>query len=394
MTPAARVAAAIEVLDAILAGRSAEQALSNWARNSRFAGSKDRAALRDHVFDALRKRASAAALGGGLTGRGLMIGTLSQDGIDPASLFTGEGHAPEALTVEEVGLLASPPELSPPDADDLPAWLWPVWQSDLKENASDAAQALRDRAPLFLRVNQRRGTVDQAIAALGDDDITVSTHPTQHGCLRVDSNPRRVKLSTAYTDGLVEVQDASSQMAVAVMDVPDGAHVLDYCAGGGGKALALADQFDCAVTAHDVAEQRMADIGPRAERAGVQIETAATDALMGLGPFDVVVVDAPCSGSGTWRRNPESKWQFTEDKLFGFSTLQGEVLANAAKYLKPDGTLYYMTCSVLTAENDAVVDQFVANDPTWVKGATLHLHPGATNDGFYLCQLTRIGEAP
>jgi len=131
MTPAARVAAAITVLDDILADRTAEKALSDWGRNSRFAGSKDRAALRDLVFDALRKRGSCAAIGGGLTGRGLMIGLLAQDGIDPATMFTGEGHAPEPLTDDEVAHLATKPTLYAHDAVDLPAWLWPVWQADL-----------------------------------------------------------------------------------------------------------------------------------------------------------------------------------------------------------------------------------------------------------------------
>ncbi len=387
MTPAARVAAAITVLDDILTDRTAETALSDWGRNSRFAGSKDRAALRDLVFDALRKRGSCAALGGSLTGRGLMIGLFASDGGDPAAMFTGEGHAPDALTDDEAAHLAANPGISDHDAVDLPAWLWPVWQADLGDAAVAAAETLRHRAPLYLRVNQRRGTVTDAIAALAAENITVSAHPTQEGCLQVDTNPRRVKLSEAFESGLVEVQDAASQIAVATMDVPNGAQVLDYCAGGGGKALAIADQFDCAVTAHDVATQRTKDIEPRADRAGVQIDVVTTDALTAI--YDVVIADAPCSGSGTWRRNPEEKWLFTPEKLSNFNTLQGEVIVDAARYVKSGGTLYYMTCSVFSDENDAVITRFTENHPDWTAQDTLRLLPSDTSDGFFLCKLTK-----
>jgi 16S rRNA (cytosine967-C5)-methyltransferase len=388
MTPAARVSAAITVLDDILDGRTAEKALSDWGRSSRFAGSKDRAALRDLVFDALRKRASCAARGGSLTGRGLMLG-LCADSDDPALMFTGEGHAPAVLTSEEIAHLQSELTLPVAVANDMPDWVWPVWQDDLGEDATDAAQILRSRAPLYLRVNQRRGSIVNAIASLAAEGVAVSAHEVQLGCLRVETNPRRVKLSQAYETGLIEVQDAASQTAVSQLTIPDGARVLDYCAGGGGKALAISDGFDCSVTAHDIAEQRMKDIAPRAERAGANILQAQTDALEAAGLFDVVIVDAPCGGSGTWRRNPEAKWAFTENKLNSFSALQAEVIATAATYVRPGGMLYYMTCSVFTAENDSVVDGLIARDQTWSKGAVLKLVPSASSDGFYMCQLTK-----
>lgn len=389
MTPAARVAAAITILDTIFAGHTAEKALSDWARGSRFAGSKDRAALRDLVFDALRKRASSAAIGGALTGRGVMIGGLVQDGVDLSDVFTGEGHAPTALTDDEAAHVQAAPTLNPAETVDLPAWLWTLWQDELGDDAVAAAMTLRDRAPLFLRVNRRRGTVEAAIKSLAADNIDVAGHDTQPGCLRVLSNPRRVKLSDAYETGLVEIQDAASQIAVAALGIPDGAAVLDYCAGGGGKALAIADLYDCDVTAHDVAVQRTQDIAPRAARAGVAVDIVTTDALSQR--FDVVVADAPCSGSGTWRRNPESKWDFTPDKLRDFSALQGEVIADAARLVRPDGTLFYMTCSVLADENDRVVDRFVQSNAGWSAKPILRLLPTDASDGFYLCKLTKTG---
>lgn len=394
MTPGARVSAAITVLDAVFAGQRAEQALSNWARNSRFAGSKDRAAVRDLVFDALRRKASSTALGGGASGRAVMIGSLAQDDVDLATLFCGEGHAPLPLSSEEQSHLEQPPALSPADVADLPEWLWPVWQNDLQQEADASARALRQRAPLFLRVNRRRGTVDAAVAALANDGIGISAHPLCAGCLRVETNPRRVKTSRAFKTGLVEIQDAASQMAVGQMNIPSGAKVLDYCAGGGGKALAIADQFDCDITAHDVAEPRTRDIGPRAQRAGVSITVMKTAQLATAGPFDCVVVDAPCSGSGTWRRNPEAKWQLTQEDLFAFNQLQGEVLAKAAELTAAQGVLYYMTCSVLATENMRAVDAFVARHPDWTFDQPFSLLPSDLSDGFFLCQLTRNGEKP
>lgn len=386
MTPAARVAAAITVLDDILGGRSAEQALSAWARSSRFAGSKDRAALRDLVFDALRKRASCAALGGGLTGRGLMVGLGIIDGWDMAALFSGEGHGPDRLCAAEDALCAGPAALSVHDAHDLPEWLWPVWCDDLQEQAETAAQALRSRAPLYLRVNRRRTTMAKVAEALTADGVETCPHPEVSGCLQVLRNPRRVQMSPAYVDGLVEVQDAASQLAIAQLDIPDGARVLDYCAGGGGKALALADRFNCMVVAHDVSTSRMRDIAPRAARAGVTITLCDTPDLKAQAPFDVVVVDAPCSGSGTWARNPEAKWALTKDKINDFSMLQGEVLSNAATLVKAGGQVAYMTCSVFAAENASVVAGFIASHPDWSAAPALQLVPGHGTDGFY-CQV-------
>lgn len=386
MRPAARVAAAITVLDDILGGRTAEQALSSWARGSRFAGSKDRAALRDLVFDALRKRASCAALGGGLHGRGLMVGLGITDGWDMTVLFSGEGHSAASLSVAEEALCADPAALSLPDQNDIPAWLWPVWCADLKDAAVDAAQTLRARAPLYLRVNQRRAATSDVMAALAEDGIETVAHTGLAGCLQVVSNPRRVQMSSVYTDGLVEVQDAASQLAVARLEIGTGARLLDYCAGGGGKALAIADRFDCMVVAHDVAAQRMSDIPTRAARAGVTITVCDTQALDMQPPFDVVVVDAPCSGSGTWARNPEDKWNFTPDKLHGFNVLQGDVLASAAAHVKAGGQVAYMTCSVFAVENEAVVAGFLEQRPDWSAARALRLVPGQGADGFF-CQI-------
>ena len=390
MTPGARVAAAISILDQVLQGTAAEVALTGWARGSRFAGSKDRAAVRDLVFDALRARRSLSALGGAMTGRGLMIGLVLRDDLGLDALFDGAGHAPPPLSDAERVQIADGAELPDPVAYDMPDWLWPLWCDSLGDEASAAALAQQVRAPVFLRVNRRCGSPEAAIAALAADGITAISHATVSGCLEVTDNARRIGQSRAYTDGLVELQDASSQFAMQAVQVPPGARVLDYCAGGGGKALGFADQNDAVVFAHDIAPERMRDLPARAARAGVSITQLRTDALSRQASFDVVFCDAPCSGSGTWRRTPDAKWRLTPADLDRLCATQAQVIRAAAQLVAPGGVLAYATCSVLRAENDAIVDDFLAANPRWRRDRTEKLRPDATGDGFYLCVLRDV----
>jgi 16S rRNA (cytosine967-C5)-methyltransferase len=385
MTPGARVAAAIAVLDQIGSGAFAEQALTGWARASRFAGAKDRAAVRDHVFDVLRCRRS---LGDG-DGRALMARLLQRDDVDLSHIFNGLGHAPDALSEAEVAALALPLALSDAAACDLPDWLWPVWQGSLGADAVRAAQEQQARADVFLRVNQRRITTAGAVAALAQDGVTAQAHDTVDGCLRVLDNPRRIKTTAAYLTGLVELQDAASQRAVQMVPVAAGARVLDYCAGGGGKALAFADRHGTDIFAHDIAPARMADLPDRAARAGVVITRLAPDQVADHAPYDVVFCDAPCSGSGTWRRSPDAKWRLTRDRLDALCAIQNDVIARAATLVAPRGLLAYATCSVLQDENDAVVTQFLHSNPAWSVTLRDQRLPGPDGDGFFLSVLAR-----
>ena len=387
MTPSARVAAAIEVLDAVIAGGAAEQALTSWARGSRFAGSKDRSAVRDHVYDVLRRKASLSVAGGTTTGRGLMIALLKMQGLDLSDLFSGQGYAPESLTVDEQRFLMEIPNIW--DQVDVPEWLWPHWTESLGAAAGPSAMAQQDRADVYLRINKRVTTISAAIAALEKDGVAAQAHATVTTCLRVCTNPRRIKSSRAYLDGLVEIQDAASQAAVLRLQPPSGVKVLDYCAGGGGKSLAIAALHDCHVTAHDIVFDRMKDIGPRAERAGVAISKVKTDALPSNGPFDLVLCDAPCSGSGTWRRTPDAKWRLDRKKINDYNSLQSEVLSKSAQLTGRSGQLAYMTCSVLNCENEDIVKRFLADHANWKSIEELRLNPGPESDGFYLNLLQR-----
>ncbi|MBQ2261091.1 MAG: RsmB/NOP family class I SAM-dependent RNA methyltransferase [Loktanella sp.] len=382
MTPGARVAAAITVLDQISAGAFAEQALTAWARASRFAGAKDRAAVRDHVFDVLRSRRS---LGDG-DGRALMLRLMQRDGVDIDTIFNGIGHAPEPMYKDEIAALSHPLTLSDAAACDIPDGLWPLWQASLGADAVTAAQAQQARADVFLRVNQRKASIAQAMDALAQDGITTQPHPGICTCLRVRDNPRRIKTAAAYLTGLVELQDAASQRAVGLL--PPAARLLDYCAGGGGKALAFADRDDAAVFAHDIAPARMKDLPDRAARAGVTITTLATAELADHAPFDLVFCDAPCSGSGTWRRTPDAKWRLTADRLQALTTMQDDVITQAAPLVATGGLLAYATCSVLRDENDAVVARFLDHHPDWSLQLRDQALPGPDGDGFFLAVLS------
>lgn len=381
MTPAARIGAAIGVLDQILSGSPAEQALLRWSRASRYAGSGDRAALRDLVFGALRRRDSMAAAGGGLTGRGLMIGHLRLAGQDPAAVFTGDGHAPAPLTLAEA--TQGTPDPLP---DDLPDWLRPAWTRALGDQAQAVACAMTDRAPVWLRVNLSRTDPARATAALATDGITVTPDADLPSALRVTGNERAVGRSAAYRDGLVELQDLSPQRACARLTLAAGMRVLDYCAGGGGKALALASrQPGLRICAHDAALARMADLPARAARAGLRIAIEAQP----RGPFDLVVADVPCSGSGTWRRTPDAKWRLDAVQLADLAALQARIMDRAATLVGPGGHLAYMTCSVLDVENDDQIAAFVARNPSFSQTDRELWTPLTGGDGFFLAVLHR-----
>ena len=385
MTPGARVAAAIEILDHVAQGIPAEQALTRWARASRFAGSKDRAAVRDHVFDVLRHWRSAAALGGGETGRARMIGRLRDAGADLGALFDGKGHAPAPLTAAEEQ--AGGPPTSRAVRLDLPDWLVERFDAALGADAERTALALKDRAPVTLRVNTTRGTVKDAVQALENAGLEVVANAAAGTALTVQSGARQLRGSEAYVTGLVELQDASSQAAIA--RISGQGRILDYCAGGGGKALALA-AAGWQVSAHDAEPARMTDLPVRATRGGHNIQLCSAAELAKLSDFDAVLCDAPCSGSGTWRRTPEAKWRLTPERLQELIMTQAQILDTAQQYVIKGGTLYYATCSVLTEENDAQIASFVAQHTEWSLDTAWHWPVDAWGDGFYLARLLRV----
>ncbi len=385
MTPGARVAAAIEILTDMADGCPAEQALTRWARRSRFAGSKDRAAIRDYVFDLLRCRNTAAYYGGSDAPRALMRGLLYAQGADLASLFTGEGHAPQPLSEAEKDF----PEASTDRGIcwNLPGWLLGHFEESLGDRAASTASALAERAPVTLRVNLAKSTRAAARKSLAAQEIETTENTLAETALTVTSGQRGLRASLAFEQGDVELQDAASQAVIAAL--PGGGRVLDFCAGGGGKALALAVDASRQVLAHDIDPRRMADLPVRAARAGSRIYTVDIDALKEIAPFDVVLCDAPCSGSGAWRRAPEGKWILTSERLQDLNTIQDDILDQAAALTAPRGILAYATCSVLRVENEDRIDAFHRRNPGWRSTFVRRFDVDGQGDGFFTAHLTR-----
>ena len=321
-----------------------------------------------------------AAIGGGLTGRGLVLGLMRATGQE--ALFSGEGHAPALPGPEDTARDPLPEERL-----DLPDWLMPELQDSLGPGFEPVAAAVRSRAPVFLRVNLGKTDSPGAVALLATDGIVARPHPLAATALEVVENARRVQASAAYLSGLVELQDASSQAVVEALPLRDGMKVLDHCAGGGGKTLAMAARAKLRLFAHDAMPRRMADLPERAKRAGVKLSLTATPEA--AAPYDLVLVDAPCSGSGSWRRDPEGKWRLTPETLAAIERTQAAILDRVAPMLRSGGVLAYATCSLLKRENTDQTRAFLARHPGWSLKSELHLTPLQGGDGFYLAILQR-----
>ncbi len=389
MTPAARYQAAIEVLDQWLTGMPVEQALTRWARGARYAGSKDRAAVRDHVFDVLRQKGNCQALGGE-TGRGLILGLLRLRGEAVEAVFSGQTHAPAMLAGPE----AEVPEVAPDPKRDLPDWMHPLLRRAQADQADGILQAMQSRAPVYLRVNARKAERGVARAALAEDGVICALHPLCDGALEVQEGARRLRQARAYLDGMVEIQDLSVQAAMARVPWPESGKILDYCAGGGGKSLALADRTGAALFAHDAHPRRMADLAPRAARAGVVITEVTREGARKIAPFEAVLCDVPCSGSGTWRRDPEAKWRLSEAAFRQLQTTQDAILDQAAELVGPGGLLVYMTCSLFAEENADRVAAFLNRHPAWSCEGQAADTPLSLSDGFFAAWLRAPADKP
>ena len=424
MTPAARLSAAIEVVDALARERArADEVLKAWGRAHRYAGSGDRRAIAERVFAVLRARARIAWRMGAEDGRALVAGSLVEvDELDAeavAALFSGEGHAPASLSGEERARLAEAPPPAPPHvAAGVPAFIADLLHARFGDDWMAEARALiGDRAPLDLRLNTLRGGREAALRLLAHDELEPEPTPWSALGLRLPAAlAPDIQRTRAWLDGWVEVQDEASQVAAALSGAASGMTVVDYCAGGGGKTLALAAAMglrkaDAApsvgfadsspeggasdearsltdpsplgeaaraagrrgpsrLVACDVNTKRLDALAPRLVRAGAGAEVRrigpdgeGTDDLHGQA--DLVFVDAPCSGSGTWRRHPEAAWRLTPETVARMAALQGAVLARAARLVAPGGRLVYATCSVLDAENREVAHAFEQADPAF-----------------------------
>jgi len=385
MTPAAHIAAAIEVLDLILAGKNAEASLTKWGRSNRFAGSGDRNAIRDLVFDALRQKNSLTKRSKNISGRSWVIALLQKSEVNLDEYFGATRYSPPKIKKWELDLL---PVENESDLYDIPDWLWPKWKASLGIKAIEVADTLKERANIFLRVNIIKGTREDAIQALEKDGIISKFHPTVSTALIVNKGTRKIKNSEAYNLGLVELQDASSQASVLKLNIDLNGPILDFCAGGGGKSLALSAYLNKPIFAHDANFERMKDLPNRARRSGANIRVIKSNDLK-KSHYGLVFCDVPCSGSGSWRRDPEGKWSLTLKDYDRLLSLQENILETASQLVKPNGNLVYATCSILKDENKAQIQKFLENENDWVFQKEKFSIPSELGDGFYFSILKR-----
>jgi 16S rRNA (cytosine967-C5)-methyltransferase len=380
MTPSARLSAATEVFADIEARRRpAVDALKDWGLAHRFAGSGDRAAIAGLVYDALRRKSSSAWLMGEATPRAVLIGMLRRErGADLAAieaLCSGARYAPEPLTEMERSALAGEALANAPAhvTGDYPEWLDPYLARVFGDERSDEGAALSSRAPLDLRVNTLAAERDDVLAALAHLKAEAARWSPVGLRIRLgaDAKSPAIHAEPVFLKGQIEIQDEGSQLAALLAGAKPGEQVIDLCAGAGGKTLALAAAMENRgqLYATDTDKRRLAPIHERLARSGarnVQVRTPKSvgDTLADLaGRIDLVLIDAPCSGTGTWRRNPDAKWRIRPGALAERIKEQDAVLERAAALSKPGGRIAYITCSVLAEENGDRVSAFTGRHP-------------------------------
>ena len=386
MTPAARVAGAINLLDAVLAEqrRPADAVANAFFRERRFIGSTDRREVSALAWDVLRRwrrivwwldRAGAEP-NGRLLVAGLML--LSGTPLETLrTLFSGGRFAAGSLDPDEVRVLETldghtleHPDMARAVRLEVPDWVMSRLEARFGELVEAEMAAMLAPAPLDLRVNVLKGTREEAIAALAREGVEVAPTSLSPWGLRAPGR-RLVTTGEAFRSGLVEIQDEGSQVVALAVGAAPEMRVCDYCAGAGGKTLAVAMTMENRghVVACDVSSVRLDAAAKRLRRAGVHNAErhvlAAGDkwAKRRAGSFDRVLVDAPCTGTGTWRRNPDARRTLTETDLAELVVRQAEILAAAARLVRPGGRLVYATCSVLAEENEAQVEGFLGRQP-------------------------------
>ena len=433
MTPGARLSAVIELLDEIARqDKPADLVAGYYLKARRYIGAKDRRYISGRAWGVLRRKARLdwwlAREGSMINGRTRVLADLvlsdHKTPTEVSEMFASDRHSPTALLPQDHALLQALKgrdlfhhEMPAWVKGEYPEWLEPHLTASLGDRMTAEMAAMRDEAPVDLRINTLKTNRDGALAALAHEGL-LNAEPTRLSPIGLRF-PARIALTAqqAFKDGLVEVQDEGSQLLALLTDAKPGMAVVDFCAGAGGKTLALAATMENKgrLIACDVNERRAEKATLRLRRAGVhnvtrRILESETDKWVKrqAGSFDRVLVDAPCSGSGTWRRNPDSKWRLSEQGLTELAALQGRILASAARLVRPGGRLVYATCSLLTEEDEAQVTAFLAAHPdfrliplaeAWeqtiggtcpIEGEMLRLAPAKDGtDGFFAAVMER-----
>jgi len=406
MRDGGRIAAAIGVLTEIeTRHRTAKLALKAWGDSARYAGSKDRAFVSGLVLDVLRRRRSLAWMMGEESNRARVVGALAHVWRWPGDRIASaaaDDHGPGALTDAENVKLATPTNLQiapDPVRGDYPDWLDPAMARVFGDRRAGEGAALAMRAPVDVRVNTLKSDAARVMKALAP----FAPEPLSDTAIRIPApaaseRAAPIEVAPEFEMGWFEVQDLGSQIAAATAGDIRGRSVLDFCAGGGGKTLALAAAMENTgrLYAYDSDARRLTDSVRRSQRAGVtNLEVRSPihrDALDGLAErMDLVFVDAPCTGSGVWRRHPDAKWRLSPEQLARRVAEQDAVLAAASAFVKPGGRLIYVTCSLFTEENEDRLAAFLSNHGDFSPDAMpRRMTPRIdATDGFFVASLSR-----
>lgn len=405
MTPGARLAAAAEILTEVVGSKAAaDRTIAAWGKAHRFAGSKDRAAIGARVYGVLRRLNECSHAMGSDAARALVLGSLKVIdglGVEQIEALCADGtHALGALSgTEREALVATPAPGAAWVSLNYPQWLHGELVSAFGDSLAREVEALNARAPLDLRVNTlkaRRADVLGELAALGLEAGACQRAAT--GIRLAAGTDAKVMQLACYVEGRVEVQDESSQLAIALAGARPGETVVDLAAGGGGKALGLAAAMENKgrLLVCDIGAERLERMKPRAERSGATIieyagNPYADDLRDRLARgADLVFVDAPCSSTGTWRRNPEAKWTLTPERASGYRAAQVELLERALSLCSPEGRVIYAVCSVLACEGKQQIEAICARVAGWRMARSLFLTPAqAGTDGFFAAELVQ-----
>ena len=368
MTPAARLQMAIEILEALeKTGQPTDRFLKSWFRIRRFAGSKDRRAIAETVFSVQRHRASHAHRMGMDTPRALVIASLLDAGADIPTLFIGGEYGPAPLSEGEQRVIGAAPPAAPDWVKgEYPQALEDELRRAFEDRLADEMAAFIGRAPTDIRVNTLKATRDAVIAQLTADGLACAATPYAPHGIRIAGEAGNLSKSPLFESGAFEFQDEAAQIAAHLCGAQPGQRILALAAGAGGKSLAFAAAMNNSgeIVACDTRGEALFELEKRSLRAGVtNIKTLPLEHGQPSGPFDAVFVDAPCSGTGTWRRQPELRWRMTAARLAVLVETQDKLLDQAAPLVGPGGRLFYATCSILPSENQDRSTAFLSRHP-------------------------------
>jgi len=380
----------IEILDTYLNETKIDFVLKKWAIKHRFAGSSDRRKIKDIIFDIIRQKKSCEHVGGGFSGRNLLIGYLKLKGTELSSVFDNSKFGPEELTIKEQNINVDFSNLSNIYELDFPSWLIPILRRSLLNEFSNVVKALRNRSHIQLRVNLKKISRLNAMKKLQKNNIECEINELCSTALNVLNGAQHILTSPCFENGFVELQDAGSQLVSELIEINYNDKVLDMCAGAGGKSLAIScgAELDATYFAWDINFDRMKDIDARSKRAGVKIEKVIK--LSSKSFYNKIIIDAPCSGSGSWRRDPEGKWRLDEDILDNYVKTQKELILKGLKLLAPRGQVLYITCSILDIENGKLIDDLISSELSLKLVRSISLVPSSKSDGFYGAVLEKV----